>query len=640
MGAARQVRSALLAAASLAAVPAAAQDRAADNVVTQAEDAFGFSIGHEALGIYNSGNVRGFSPTAAGNVRIDGLYFDPATSLTSAISDSSSIKVGLSAQGYPFAAPSGIVDLALRRPDARNGASILVNSDSYGSYGVEADGSLVLGPRFAFGYGLTANHVEFGDGTNNMNHSQSLLARWRPARSAEIIAFWTLANDYDDESGPFYLPAGSYLPPLPTPRRFDGPGWIDIRYAATNHGVLASFAPAGNWLVRLGAFRSVFAQKTGFTNLLADEQPDGSGEHIIFADPPTRNVSLSGELRITHSVTDGPRLHVFHLSLRERDSRHEFGGSAEIDLGPGRLGESVAGIARPAAFAFGPISRDRVRQTTYGIAYDGRWKGVGELGFGLSRADYRKTTMLAGIAPAVSRSSPWLYDATAAAHLSRSLIVYSGYSRGLEQSGTAPASAANRNQPLPAILTDQKDIGLQLALARGIKAAAGLFDLSRPYFGFDAANLYTQVGTTRSRGAEFSVSGNLTRRLALVAGGVFLRPRVIGAPRVGARPVGLPDHIVNLNVNWRTPLLAGLELDLGLSHRGATPATTDNLVSLPPIGRVNLGGHYRFKLAKRAASLRVQMTNVFDARGLGLNGPGVYAGNPGRAVSGYLTVDL
>ena len=54
-----------------------AQQRSDDNAVTQAEDAFGFAVGRESLGIYNAGNARGFSPTAAGNVRIDGLYFDP-----------------------------------------------------------------------------------------------------------------------------------------------------------------------------------------------------------------------------------------------------------------------------------------------------------------------------------------------------------------------------------------------------------------------------------------------------------------------------------------------------------------------------------------------------------------------------------
>lgn len=97
------------------------QARSDDNAVTQAEDAFGFSIGRESLGIYSASDVRGFSPSAAGNLRIDGLYFDEAYPLQSTVLGSTSIKVGLSAQGYPFAAPSGIVDKSLRRPDDRGG---------------------------------------------------------------------------------------------------------------------------------------------------------------------------------------------------------------------------------------------------------------------------------------------------------------------------------------------------------------------------------------------------------------------------------------------------------------------------------------------------------------------------------------
>src|SRR3546814_6724137 len=89
----------------LAALPAAAQNRSGDNAVTQAEDAFGVSIGRETLGIYSSSNARGFSPSAAGNVRVEGLYFDPVYLLTSILADSVSVKVGLSAQSYPFAAP-------------------------------------------------------------------------------------------------------------------------------------------------------------------------------------------------------------------------------------------------------------------------------------------------------------------------------------------------------------------------------------------------------------------------------------------------------------------------------------------------------------------------------------------------------
>jgi len=624
------------------AFPAAAQDRADDNAVTQAEDGFGFSVGRETIGIYTSGNARGFSPTAAGNVRIEGMYFDPAIALSSIVNDSTSIKVGLSAQGYPFAAPSGIVDQLLRRPGDKAAASIVLNGDSYSSYGLEVDGSLPVSKRLSVGYGAIVGRTAFPDGTDNFNHSQGLIVRWRPAPGVEIMPFWTLTNDYNDEAGPFYVPAGKFLPPKPPAHQFDGPQWADFRYTGTNQGLLASYAPGKTWLLRIGAFRSVFDQKKSYANLLVDLQPDGTADRLLFADPRAKNVSLSGEVRLTHSIVDGPRLHVIHLSLRERDARHQFGGSDEVDLGPTRIG--VEEDSPKPNFVFGATSRDRVRQATLGLAYDGRWRDIGEISFGLSRADYRKTTWLPGVAPIVSRSRPWLYNGTAAAYLSKSLSLYAGYARGLEESGVAPPNAANRNQPLNAILTEQKDAGVRWTVTGNVKVIAGMFDLRKPYFGFDAANRFTQVGTTRSQGAEVSVSGNLTRTLNVVAGGYFLRARVARDPTalgaIGARPIGLPGHLVNLNLNWKTPVLDGLSLDTTLLQRGKVASTTDNLVSLPARAQLNLGGRYRFKLVNRDATLRMQVTNVFDNRPFNVAGPGIYGAGAGRYLTGYLAVDV
>ncbi|MEM9316643.1 MAG: hypothetical protein AAGA95_18690, partial [Pseudomonadota bacterium] len=45
-------------------------------MVRAADDAFGASVGEEQIGLYSSGNVRGFSPTSAGNIRLEGLFID------------------------------------------------------------------------------------------------------------------------------------------------------------------------------------------------------------------------------------------------------------------------------------------------------------------------------------------------------------------------------------------------------------------------------------------------------------------------------------------------------------------------------------------------------------------------------------
>ena len=92
----------------------------------------------------------------------------------------------------------------------------------------------------------------------------------------------------------------------------------------------------------------------------------------------------------------------------------------------------------------GKQTRQHVRQVTYGLAYDGRWRDVGEISFGVSRVDYRKVTRIPLLAPVEARASPWLYNATAALIVSHAVSLYAGYARGFEESGIAPRQ---RRQP-------------------------------------------------------------------------------------------------------------------------------------------------------------------------------------------------
>src|SRR3546814_18247191 len=56
--------------------------------------------GGEVLGIYNPNSVRGFSPIDAGNVRLEGLYFDRQGEFSTRLVEGSRIRVGPSAAGY------------------------------------------------------------------------------------------------------------------------------------------------------------------------------------------------------------------------------------------------------------------------------------------------------------------------------------------------------------------------------------------------------------------------------------------------------------------------------------------------------------------------------------------------------------
>ena len=90
-----------------AASPVDAQ-RASENAIASADDAFGVSVGRESIGLYSATDVRGFSAIEAGNVRFDGVYVDPATQPSQRLLRTTNIRAGVSAQGFAFPAPTGI----------------------------------------------------------------------------------------------------------------------------------------------------------------------------------------------------------------------------------------------------------------------------------------------------------------------------------------------------------------------------------------------------------------------------------------------------------------------------------------------------------------------------------------------------
>src|SRR5215472_10731239 len=138
------------------------------NVVTASADAFGVSIGVEALGVYSPSQVRGFDPLAAGNGRIEGLYADvlgqtiPYGPLPARLVLDTRIRVGPAAAGFPFPSPTGIVDFTLRSPLGAAGVSPTLYVGPFGTRGVDVDAHVPLaGGRCGVGGGFTRRWDEF-----------------------------------------------------------------------------------------------------------------------------------------------------------------------------------------------------------------------------------------------------------------------------------------------------------------------------------------------------------------------------------------------------------------------------------------------------------------------------------------------
>jgi iron complex outermembrane receptor protein len=614
--------------------------RTGENAVASAQDAFGTSVGNERVGLYFPQSARGFSPVQAGNVRINGMYFDYQADINQRLISGSNVRVGLTAQGYPFPAPTGVADFSLRLPGAEAIASTVVGIGPFGGPRLEVDAQLPVTETLGVAAGVGVSDQELYYGGDQQVRTAAVVARWRPAETVEIIPFWSAQDESGMEAPPLIFTGGAYLPPRIERRRYFGPEWAQNAGRDFNYGLLATFS-SGDWTLRGGAFRSIAHDERNFIPLFLNTTPEGAADRVVLADQARRFASTSGELRLTRQLVEGDRLHQFHLMTRGRIRDRRYGGGQRFEFGSGRIDEPVD--APEPTLTLGPQTTDQVRQLTAGLGYHGRWREVGELSLGMQRTFYEKATVLPSGALPLSESSPWLFNGTLSILASSDLVFYGGYTKGLEESPVAPQIAVNRDEAPPAIITEQMDAGLRLNLSQSLRLVAGVFDVRKPYFALDQGLVFRELGVVRNRGIEVSLAGQITPRLSVVIGGVFIDATVSGEQvdlgLIGRRPVGSIGRTITGALNWDLPWVEGLSVDLAYESTSERVANAANTFVIPARYVYSLGGRYRFDLFDKPATFRAQLATVNNDYGYLVFGEGFYY-NPSRRFQMSLTVDL
>ncbi|MGY6627996.1 MAG: TonB-dependent receptor domain-containing protein [Oceanicaulis sp.] len=615
--------------------------RASENVITLAQDAFGTSIGNETIGLYSASNVRWFSPVEAGNLRIEGLYFDQRGGLVGRVLGRSAVRVGLAAQSYPLPAPTGIVDYTLRPAASRPLTSLVTGIGDYGGYYAELDASAPLTPTLSVNAGVALAHREYVSGSNIWFLDTGLITRWRPDDDTALTAFFSRYDYWDQEASPVFLTAQGLPPPLPR-RRYVGQPWAQWEGRAQNIGALAEVR-RGAWRLDAGVFGSEFTQDKLAIQLFTGIDASGMGERLVLSGVDQFSRSISGEARLTREWLSGPVAHRAFASIRGRNVAAEFGGFDVQPLGPGSIFEQH--IVPEPDRSFGPLDRDEQRQLAGAGGWAMIWPGRMEASAGLQHVRYEKTALPASGGALTAAQNSWLWNGSAAVNVTARLVAYAGVSRGLEDSGVAPNTAVNRGQPLPALITAQRDAGVRYQLSGTISLLAGWFEIEKPYFAINPDDgVFRAVGDVVHSGVELSLTGEIADGLTLVAGAVLLDPRVRGpaveSGLVQPRPLARPDVSVTANLDYRIPAHRALSLDVSVRHTGRQAASTVTDISLPARTIVDAGFRYRLDLSGRPAALRVQWRNLGDVDGLNVSSGGSFGPIDSRRAVASLTVDF
>lgn len=614
--------------------------RAAENVVRSVSDAFGASVGNEQIGLYSTSDVRGFSPTDAGNVRLEGLFIDRQSSFSDRLISGSTIRAGLAAQGYVLPAPTGIADFSLRRVAEKPVHSVILERGAYGGYSAAAD----LQTRWHNGveatFGVGYDKREVGDGTTDISSSAGGTLRLSPSEASEVTLFADYVDERQNEISQRYFPAGPFQPPRVERLEFVGQRWTAFDGPRFNTGMLAAYRP-GNWEYRLGVFRSGNERSVQSGQFFLDVEPDGSGRRRAVLGPPSSLVSDSLEARVTRYFEDGVRRHSLTASVRALQREREFGGTVGIDLGEADV--EVPELFERPELDVGELSTEQVEQLTLGLSYDLEWESLGQLNIGLQRADYQRSVAVPGRETPDTRNSPLLFNVTANAPLGERIVAYGGIVRGFEESPVAPSIATNRNEAPPAAQTEQVDAGIRIALGN-LTGVAGVFQIEKPFFGLDATRRFGEQGMQTNRGIELSLAGPLTEALQLVLGTVLYDVSLSGdavvAGALADSPTGALSRATTLNLDYRPPWAPGWSFDLGVSSRGEQNGDAQGLVTIEPRTLLDLGLRRQFSLAENDVVIRGRVTNVFDEWGWEANPTGDYRYVRPRAFSVSLRMDI
>ena len=623
---------------------------ASDDPVASANDGFGLTLGLESVGLYGPGFVRGFNPQTAGNVRIDGLYFDQQGALSNRVVEGSTIRIGVSEIGYAFPAPTGIIDYELRRPgNGTPSATAVASAGPYEGRGFSIDGSLpLISTELQLPMGASyqiSTQTSFGypnPGYTSRVANLGATPQWKPNDQLTVRGIFDWTRTTDAKTLPIVLTGGDYQPPQ-IRRGYLGQDWAEGKSVSENYGGIVTAQLSHNWSLSAAIMRSVADNPISFADLYVNTQPNGTADHSIVAYPDQSTASTSGEARVTgRFATDSWRHEVVFLA-RGRDTVALFGGSDVVDLGPARIDQGIQ-VPEPA-FTYGARTRDRTELWSAGFAYRAQWQGGGDFALGIQQENYTKDVVSPTVPEEHFTDRPLRVYGTGALSLTEKVTAYAGYTQGLEDSGIAASSAENRGAILPDARTWQADAGIRYLPTPRVKLIAGIFEIEKPYFNLDTSNVDRALGLQRATGLELSASGEVVKNLNIAVAVLWGEVKVIGpnlsAEGVGSIALNQTKLTSTINASYVLPPLPTLSADMSVLHFAPYPASVDDVAHGSQGTIIALGGRFRFKTRRAPTTLRVQVQNLTNAYfwNLSFNAPLFTQFQP-RALVAYLTTDF
>lgn len=575
-------------------------------------------------GYYDALNIRGFELNNWSGYRREGLMFANQANQPMENKERIEIVKGLSALRYGFTNPGGIVNWVLKKPTAKPLAEVTVHANEFAGVGVHAD----LGGRFGdeqrFGYrvNLVAEREKtYVDEVQGNRRMASGYFDWKLSRN--LLAEFDIEHQERSLPQQVNVSINSFAPGVARlvpstigASTFLGQTWGTYPTEMTNTSARLTWNMNDAWTLRTAVQYSDLWRDQQAAGIRAGSlQANGNFQVTTFYSPDQTRRAMTSETALEGHFDTATVKHEVAVGIATMDHKVRFGDSLTPVLGTSNL-FTPAAVPGPTGPGLPSTMRSRNREVALFAAdyvtFNPQWSAF--VGLRHTRPDY-VTFNSAQVQTAVYDKTANTPSAGVVFKPVPNVSIYASYAEGIEQGGTAPATAANRNEVQQPLESKQIEFGVKADLFAGTTLSAAAFKIDKGLEYVNAANVYVQDGRQVHTGAEMSLSGEIFRGLRLVGGVMWLDPRIERTSNtaiINKRPVNAARRQASLYLDADVPGVAGLALSGGLFHSGRKAVDAANTLFVPAYTRFDLGARYATRLVGKETVLRAYLENVTD----------------------------
>ncbi len=203
-----------------------------------------------------------------------------------------------------------------------------------------------------------------------------------------------------------------------------------------------------------------------------------------------------------------------------------------------------------------------------------------------------------------------------------STMLYASWGQGaeLEAVPNRPTRFVNAGQVLPALKSEQTELGLKWQPNARVLVSAAVFNIDKPYADDQAtaSGVPLRVAggkTARHRGLELAAVGQMDTQLSLQASLTVIDARYTAAVNpalVGQWVTNVPKTKASLFAGYKITALPGLSVNGLLTADSGKTVTADGAVALPSAWQLDAGLRYQNRLVGKITQWNLHVENLTD----------------------------